>query len=74
MMEYAMEIWLGEEHRLLQDSNTWLTSGNKQVQRLYTKRGTLLRERHQASKSICQAVDRILKSYDKHILLLAKWA
>ena len=72
VMEYTTEIRLGEEHRLLQDSNTWLASGNKQVQRLYTKRGTLLSKRRQASKSIHQAVNGILKNCDKHILSLAE--
>ena len=72
VMEYTTEIRLGEEHRLLQDSNTWLASGNQQVQRLCTERGTLLRERRQASESIRQAVDGILENCDKHILSLAE--
>ena len=65
VMEYATEIRLGEEHRLLQDSNTWLASGNEQVQRLCTERGTLLSKRR-------QAVDGILEDCDKHILSLAE--
>jgi hypothetical protein len=67
-MEYCKKIRLEEEHRLLQNSNSWLVSDNEQFIRLCTERAILLNNRQQTSESLQQALAGILEDCDKHIL------